>query len=253
MTDFDRRHLLAATLTGGAALAAGGTAAAPATASPAPAAAPRPAAARPAPAPGPLRVHLVAFDGVEELDLFGPLEVFALAAALGRPVVPTLVTTGRPGRVRASFGTQIEVPGRWDPSSADAVVVLGGGYRKRDGAGVWAEIDKGTLPQGLRRAVRPGLTLVGVCTGVFLLHAAGLLDGRPCTTHVRAKQDLRDLGHDVRDARVVDDGDLVCAGGVSSGIDAALWLLERELGPEAASGVETLLEFERRGTVLRTA
>ncbi|MFF2192502.1 DJ-1/PfpI family protein, partial [Streptomyces sp. NPDC058157] len=214
---------------------------------------PRPATAGPAPGAGPLRVHLVAFDGVEELDLFGPLEVFALAAALGRPVVPTLVTTGRPGRVRAAFGTQIEVPGRWDPSSADAVVVVGGGYRKRDGPGVWAEIDKGTLPQALRRAVRPGLTLVGVCTGVFLLHAAGLLDGRPCTTHVRAKQDLRDLGHDVRDARVVDDGDLVCAGGVSSGIDAALWLLERHLGAEAASGVETLLEFERRGTVLRTA
>ncbi|MFF4330414.1 DJ-1/PfpI family protein [Streptomyces sp. NPDC001591] len=243
MNDFNRRHLLATTLTGSAALAAGWAGTVPAAASPAPDSAP---AARS------LRVHLVAFDGVEELDLFGPLEVFALAAALGWPVVPTLVTSGRPGRVRASFGTEIEVPGRWDPSAADAVVVLGGGYRKRDGAGVWAEIAKGTLPQALRRAVRPGLTLVGVCTGVFILHAAGLLDGRPCTTHVRAKQDLRDLGHDVRDARVVDDGDLVCAGGVSSGIDAALWLLERELGSEAASGVEALLEFERRGTVLRT-
>ncbi|MEW1639136.1 DJ-1/PfpI family protein [Streptomyces sp. NPDC093801] len=250
MSDFDRRHLIATTLTGGAALAASWAGAAPAAAAgnPAPAAAP----GAPASAAKPLRVHLVAFDGVEELDLFGPLEVFALAAALGRPVEPTLVTTGRPGRVRASFGTVVDVPGHWDPSSADAVVVLGGGYRKRDGAGVWAEIGKGTLPQALRRAARPGLTVVGVCTGVFILHAAGLLDGRPCTTHVRAKQDLRDLGHDVRDARVVDDGDLVCAGGVSSGIDAALWLLERELGAEAASGVEALLEFERRGTVLRT-
>ncbi|MFD0380210.1 hypothetical protein ACFVG7_34050, partial [Streptomyces sp. NPDC127112] len=96
MSDFNRRHLLATTLTGGAALAAGWTAAAPAAAAPAPSR-----------ASGPLRVHLVAFDGVEELDLFGPLEVFALAAALGRPVVPTLVFNRPPRRGRGGGGTPL--------------------------------------------------------------------------------------------------------------------------------------------------
>ncbi|MCM2392544.1 DJ-1/PfpI family protein [Streptomyces albipurpureus] len=201
----------------------------------------------------PLRVHLVAFDGVEELDLFGPLEVLAGAAAMGHPVTVRLVTSGQPGRVTCGFGTEVAVPGAWEPRAADVVVVPGGGFRQRDGAGIWAEINKGVLLQALRRAsARPSLTLVGVCTGVIVLHSAGLIGARPCTTHQGAKPYLRGEGADVRDVRVVDDGNLVCAGGVSSGIDAALWLLEREIGSKAAADVEYLLEFERRGTALRT-
>ncbi|MFD7324162.1 DJ-1/PfpI family protein [Streptomyces sp. NPDC059875] len=112
---------------------------------------------------------------------------------------------------------------------------------------------KGVLTDALRRAERPSLTLLGVCTGVIVLHAAGVIRDRPCTTHHRAQQSLKDQGADVRTVRVVDDGNLVCAGGVSSGIDGALWLLERELGSQAATSVEALMEYERRGTVLRTA
>ncbi|MFJ2770901.1 DJ-1/PfpI family protein [Streptomyces sp. NPDC087300] len=201
----------------------------------------------------PLRVHIVAFDGAEELDVFGPLEVFGAAASMGHPVEPLLVTSGRPGRFTASFGTDIAVPGAWDPSAADVIVVPGGGFRDRDRPGVWSEIKKGVLTRELRRAERPSLTLFGVCTGVIILHAAGLLDGRPCTTHHRAQDYLKDQGADVRTTRVVDDRNLVCAGGVSSGIDGSLWLLERELGSQVVSSVEELMEFERRGTVLRTA
>ncbi|MEU4269759.1 DJ-1/PfpI family protein [Streptomyces sp. NPDC026092] len=202
----------------------------------------------------PLRVHIVAFDGAEELDIFGPLEVFGAARAMGYPVHPLLVTSGkRHGRVTASFGTEIAVPGGWDPSAADVLVVPGGGFRKRDAPGIWTEIAKGVLPRALARAERPSLTVLGVCTGVVVLHAAGLIRDRPCTTHHGAQQYLKDQGADVRTVRVVDDGNLVCAGGVSSGIDGSLWLLERELGSEVATRVEALMEFERRGTVLRTA
>ncbi|MFI1938049.1 DJ-1/PfpI family protein [Streptomyces purpureus] len=201
----------------------------------------------------PLRVHIVAFDGAEELDVFGPLEVFGAAGSMGLPVRPLLVTSGGPGRVTASFGTDIAVPGAWDPRAADVIVVPGGGFRNRQAPGVWAEIAKGVLTRELRRAERPSLTLLGVCTGVIVLHAAGVVGDRPCTTHHRAQQYLKDQGADVRTARVVDDGNLVCAGGVSSGVDGSLWLLERELGSQAATAVEALMEYERRGTVLRTA
>ncbi|MFI1394151.1 DJ-1/PfpI family protein [Streptomyces sp. NPDC020681] len=202
--------------------------------------------------PKPLRVHVIAFDGVEELDFIGPLEVFGAAAGMGHPVTAHLVTSGEPARVTGRFGTEVVVGGDWDPSGADVIVVPGGGFGRRDGAGIWAEIKKGVLTRELRRAVRPSLTLLGVCTGVVVLQAAGVIGDRPCTTHHGAKQYLKDQGADVRDARVVDDGNLVCAGGVSSGIDGALWLLEREIGSRAATQVESLMEFERRGSVLRT-
>ncbi|XKK61564.1 hypothetical protein HFP71_00750 [Streptomyces sp. ARC32] len=92
------------------------------------------------------------FDGVEELDVFGPLQVFGATAAMGSPVDFRLVTAGRPGPVRARFGTRIDVPAPWNPSDADVIVVPGGGFRRTDGPGIWAEIKDGHLPRLLREA-----------------------------------------------------------------------------------------------------
>ena len=83
----------------------------------------------------------------------------------------------------------------------------------------------------------------------MLLSAAGLTKGRPCTTHHGAKAYLEEQGGVVKNARVVDDGDLVTAGGISSGLELGLWLVKRELGADAAIGTETMLEYEARGTV----
>ncbi|MCX4904834.1 DJ-1/PfpI family protein [Streptomyces sp. NBC_00878] len=197
-----------------------------------------------------LRVHIVTFDGVEELDVFGPFEVFSLAAR-AHPVTVKLVTGGEAAEVTYSFGTKVAAEA-WAPHDADLVVVPGGGFSRRDGPGVWAEIGKGELPSALRAAHEAGVTILGICTGVIVLSAAGLTTGRTCTTHHLARSYLSQQGARVVDQRVVDDGDLVTAGGVSSGIDGALWLVERELGSAAATHAESILEFERRGTVLRT-
>ncbi|WP_308109871.1 DJ-1/PfpI family protein [Streptomyces sp. ET3-23] len=70
-----------------------------------------------------------------------------------------------------------------------------------------------------------------VCTGAMLLSAAGLTGGRPCTTHERAEKELRSDGGLVKDTRVVDDRDLVTSGGVTWGIDLALWPVQRRPGP----------------------
>jgi transcriptional regulator GlxA family with amidase domain len=247
VTRIKRRSALATAA--GAALGAGIAGAAPAAA-----AAPGTRTGAPdAPrgAGNPLRVDVVLFDGVEELDVFGPLEAFAGAAALGHPVRVRLVTGGAAARVTLAYGTRVEVAQEWDPEGTDVIVVPGGGFGDRHRPGIWPEIRRGVLTRRLREA-RGGPTLLGVCTGVVLLHAAGLVGTRPCTTHTGARQHLRDAGCDVRDVRVVDDGDLVSAGGVSSGIDGALHVLARDVGPEAATGAERLLEFERRGTPLRT-
>ena len=83
---------------------------------------------------------------------------------------------------------------------------------------------------------------------------AGLLNGRPATTHHDAFDDLEAAGARVlRDARVVDDGDIVSSGGVMAGIDMALWLVEQELGPEVAAAGEQRIEHRRDRRVWQAA
>ena len=93
------------------------------------------------------------------------------------------------------------------------------------------------------------MTIASVCTGGMLVAAAGLLAGRPAVTHHAALEDLAAAGAQVVDARVVDDGDIVSAGGVTSGIDLALHIVERELGAETAAAVAREMEHDRRGPV----
>ncbi|MFE9053818.1 DJ-1/PfpI family protein [Streptomyces mutabilis] len=235
----NRRTLLHATTALGAATLTAGTATRADAATPA-----SPAQDRP------LRVHVVMFDGVEELDFAAPYEVFSASGHFAdREVDVRYVTLDGPRTVEAAYGTRLRVDHGWAPRDADLLVVPGGGYARREDPGVWAEIRRGSLPRALAAATRPGLTVSALCTGVMLLSAAGLTSGRPCTTHHRARADLEEQGGVLKNARVVDDGDLVTAGGVTSGLDLALWLVRRELGADAAVGLEQMLEYEARGTV----
>ncbi|MFD9030786.1 DJ-1/PfpI family protein [Streptomyces sp. NPDC059567] len=202
----------------------------------------------------PLRVHVVMFDGVEELDFAAPYEVFSAAGFFtSRPVEVRYVSASGARSVTAAYGTVVRGIRPWAPGEADVLVVPGGGYARRDRPGVWTEIDRGTLPRALAAAVRPGLTISALCTGVMLLSAAGITTNRPCTTHHKAKPDLQRQGGMVKSARVVDDGDLVTAGGITSGLELALWLTRRELGSQTATDLETMLEYEARGTVRTSA
>ncbi|MFH9404483.1 DJ-1/PfpI family protein [Streptomyces sp. NPDC017638] len=238
----ERRDFLRRTTAAGAATLGAGTLTATASGTGAAAAGPRRTRR--------LRVDIVMFDGVEELDCVAPYEVFSAAAMhSANGVEVRYVTTGRPRLVRCGYGTGIQVKHRWAPQEADVIVVPGGGYTRRDGPGVWAEVADGTLPRALAAAPREGLTISSLCTGAVLLSAAGLTKGRPCTTHHGAKAYLAEQGGAVKDARVVDDGDLVTAGGITSGLELGLWLVKRELGSDAATGVEAMLEYEARGTV----
>lgn len=203
------------------------------------------------PRSGPLRVQILVFDGVEEQDVIGPVAALGHAGHQGSPIQVTLVKTGAPGEITGTFGTRFAVATTWNPTGGDILVVPGGGYGTKDGPGVNALIKDKALLRDLGRAHRGGVLVAGVCTGVMVLSAAGLTKGRPCTTHHLAKADLAAQQAQVIDARVVDDGDLVTAGGVTSGLDLALWLVTRELGAAAAVGAEAVLEYEQRGAVWR--
>lgn len=94
------------------------------------------------------------------------------------------------------------------------------------------------LLDALRRAADRGAILLSACSGAFILGAAGLLDGRPCTTHWRYAEDLQRRYPTARvnpDVLFVDDGDLITSAGTAAGIDASLHLVRRELGSATAN------------------
>jgi transcriptional regulator GlxA family with amidase domain len=197
-------------------------------------------------------VQILLYEGFDELDAVGPFEVFANAArALGDDAdcSVSLVTLDPTEQVRASHGLRVEPDGILD--EPDLLVVPGGGWNDRDEAGAWAEAERGAVPDAIAATHERGATLASVCTGGMLLSRAGVLDGRPAVTHHGALEDLRATDAEVVDARVVDDGDVVTAGGVTSGIDLALSLVEREFGVELAEGIAREMEYERTGGVHR--
>ena len=210
-----------------------------------------------------MNVDVLLYDGFDELDGIGPYEVFDYAADFAgegddRAGRVRYVTLDERDSVTASHGTRIGVDGvLTEPGAADApdlLVVPGGGWSARDEeASAWAEAQKGDVPRALADHHAGGTRIASVCTGSMLLAAAGVTDGRRAVTHAAAIDELRESGADVVDARVVDDGDLLSAGGVTSGIDLALYVVEREFGREVADRVATVIEYERRYEVAERA
>lgn len=198
-----------------------------------------------------IRIGIVLFDGFDELDGLAPFEVLKNAAAEGAPFDVHLFTIDGASRVRASHGLEIVVPAA--ALTFDWVLVPGGGWASRGGSGAWAEIQRGALPAWLKAARDRGTALASICTGAMILSAAGVTRGRPATTHGVARQALAAEGALLVDARVVDDGDLVTAGGVTSGIDLALWLTERLASPVIAAAVATEMEHAPSRQIHRRA
>jgi transcriptional regulator GlxA family with amidase domain len=188
---------------------------------------------------------IIVFDGVDELDALGPLEVLRSARGLGADVTARLVTRVHQPEVRGAFGLRFVPDGLFEPGVADVVVATGGGWVTRSPQGAWAESERGEWPALLAAAAGSARVMTGVCTGAMLLARAGVVGTRRATTHHGALADLAATGATVVDERVVDDGDLITCGGVTSGIDLALWLVERELGRTVADAVATRIEYQR--------
>jgi transcriptional regulator GlxA family with amidase domain len=211
-----------------------------------------------------MHVAIVLFDGFDNLDAIGPFEVFSHAKTFGADVEVGLYALDDQAVVTSSHGLRVEtdgVLGREDaeittqgdgsrPEQPDIVVVPGGGWNSE--GGVWREAQRGRLPDLLGDLSAAGATVASVCTGGMLLAHAGLVDGQPAVTHQSALDDLRDAGATVVDARVVDDGNILTAGGVTAGIDLALHLVEREWGTDIAERVAAEMEYDRSEDVYRS-
>lgn len=189
----------------------------------------------------PLRVGIVVFDDAEELDVVGPYDVLAVWAALSR-LRPSVVTFSADGSgVRCAKGLRL-VPdhGRDDVGPLHVLVHPGGRGARRlaeDAAHLaWLRTLRPTTP-----------VMASVCTGALPLAAAGLLAGRPATTHRSGFDAL--VAHDPSvlvdtEARFVDDGDVVTSAGVSAGIDMALHLVRRLESVDMARRVRHEIEYD---------
>lgn len=193
-------------------------------------------------------VAILLYEGFDDLDAVGPYEVLRNAQEAGMPIVVRLLTLAQAEVITSSHGLQV-VPHGVVEGTPDLVIVPGGAWAARRPVGAWGEIERGDLPKALATLREDGAAMASVCTGAMLLSAAGITTGRPAITHHVAIEALRDQGAEVIEARVVDDGDLVTAGGVTAGIDMALWLVERHFGRDLADKIARGMEHDRRGEV----
>lgn len=199
-----------------------------------------------------MRIDVLVFPGFDELDAVAPFEVFHNATLRGAPFEARYVAAPSTGEIVAAHGSRLNCDVKLGSGPRpDVIVVPGGGWIDGSTAGARAEVNRGEIPSMLAEMHRAGVTIASVCTGAMLVAAAGILNGRAAITHHGAIADLEAAGAKIVRARVVDDGDVISAGGVTSGLDLALWLVERFAGPKVALAVEQQMEYERRGVVWR--
>lgn len=203
-------------------------------------------AAPPEPRKRPHRVVMVAFESAELLDVVGPMEAFATAAALapGGGAYSLAIAARAPGPLIASSGLAIAATVGYDAiADADTVLVAGG-------AGIGAAAQDAALLAALRQAARESRRVGSVCTGAFILAAAGLLDGRRAVTHwnwcARLAERHPAITVEPDPIFLVDRG-IWSSAGVTAGIDMALAMIERDQGPKLAMrAAQELVMFRRR-------
>ncbi len=187
---------------------------------------------------------IVVFDGLDELDALGPYEILRRAGQLSIDFSVRLVAhTGQP-TIMAASGLTFATDAKFTPGEADIVIVAGGGWNARSKQGAWAEYQRGELAPLLVEASQGASVMAGVCTGTMLWAHAGVITGRRANTHHTAHDELAELGVMVVPERVVDDGDLITSGGVTSGLDLALWLVARELSDLLAQQIAKSIEYK---------
>lgn len=180
-----------------------------------------------------MQIAVVLYPGFTALDVLGPYEV------LGRlPGTEVVFVAESPGLVRNDLGSlSINVVATLDDVPSPDVILIGGG------PGQAQQMSDGRLHEWLRTADRTSSWTAAVCTGTFILAAAGVLDDRRATTHWAGLEHLAGFGVTPSEQRVVVDGHYATAAGVSAGIDMALTLAGLIAGDHVAQTVQLIIEY----------
>lgn len=192
-------------------------------------------------------IGLYVFDEVEVLDFAGPFEVFSTASRVHRRLHPfgpepftVKIIAQHDGLVSARAGLRIQPDATIaDHPDLDLLLVPGGD--------VSAELEKAPVLRWIEQSADQASLTASICTGAFLLAAAGLLNGHTVTTHW---EDIEDLRHRFPALKVlpgrrwIDQGDIVTSGGISAGIDMSLHLVDRLAGRDLALKTARQMEFD---------
>ncbi|MES5821785.1 helix-turn-helix domain-containing protein [Streptomyces sp. RG80] len=199
----------------------------------------------------PHRVVVLAMDGLLPFELGIPHRIFGRPRdAEGRPLYEVVTCSIRPaGPVRTDSDFEILVPNGPETLATADTVIVPASYE------FGPVYDEGVLTPELASAlahIRPGTRLASICTGVYVLAAAGALDGRPATTHWADAERLQRLFPRIKvdaDVLYVDDGDVLTSAGVAAGVDLCLHMLRRDHGTAVANAVarRTVVPPHREG------
>ena len=181
-----------------------------------------------------MRIAVALFERVTALDAVGPYEVLQRL-----PGAEVLFVGHRKGEVRTDNGfLGLTVDHRFEDLPDPDVVVIPGGIGTR------ALVHDDAILNWIRTAHETSKFTTSVCTGSLLLAAAGILDGLRATTHFSARPLLAKYGATPSDARVVREGKVITAAGVSSGIDMALELAELLSDATTAKALQLMIEYD---------
>ncbi|MGC1470197.1 MAG: DJ-1/PfpI family protein [Sphingorhabdus sp.] len=180
-----------------------------------------------------MNIVFVLFDNVTQLDFSGPVQFLSRLPGAKTHVVSK---DGRPVITDCGFSI-LPTASFADCPQADIICVPGG-------HGVREAIGDTAIVEFVREQAKAAQWITSVCTGSFILGAAGLLQGKKATTHWAYTQLLPLFGAMHEQARVVRDGNLVTAGGVTSGIDFALELIAMAQGEAVARTIQLALEYD---------
>jgi transcriptional regulator GlxA family with amidase domain len=187
-------------------------------------------------------IGVALFEGAEELDWAGPWEVLAAWATQWPDDGVRVLTLAREaGTITCAKGLRVLPDETWESAPPLDVLVYPGGRGTR------RELVDEAVLDWMREMAAGGTVLSSVCTGSLVLAAAGLLDGRPATTHWQSLALLPTLGREIEvrpDDRFVDDGTVITAAGVSAGIDMALHLVARLHSRERAREVRRYIQYD---------
>lgn len=181
-----------------------------------------------------MKIAVALFDQVTALDAIGPYEVLQRL-----PGAEVCFVGHSKGEVRSDNGfLGLMVDYVFDEIPNPDIVVVPGGFGTR------ALVNDEAILDWIRTAHGASRFTTSVCTGSLLLGAAGLLDGLSATTHFAARQLLAKYGATPSEARIVEEGKIITAAGVSSGIDMALLLAERLTDATTAKALQLGIEYD---------
>nr|WP_315034725.1 DJ-1/PfpI family protein [uncultured Chryseobacterium sp.] len=193
-----------------------------------------------------INVAFLMYDNVEAMDLNGPVDVFAKAQAMD-PGYNLYTVAGSTEDLIPSEGNVIKMKPTYsfkNAPQADILIIPGAGPE------TLVNVTKNSeLLEWIKKQNKNTKLTMSVCTGALILSNAGVLDGKKATTHYLALDELKQNPkiNIVDKVRFVEDGKIITAAGITSGLDSSLYLIERVNGKDVADKIAKLFVYNRNG------